>query len=283
MLCPVSGVQCSPMTQPDSLDALRIEIEQKREFVARMEQERTDIELEIAAFEVNYNAEVKPLQDELDAITLHIQEYKLRNELLRFRGNRLSAVQLEAEVELRLHGRRTQATFSDTPPAHARQRWEGALRTAGLDIVTKAELKSLYRELAKRFHPDLAANDLERESHGARMAEINDAYARGDLEALRHAADESDMRASLPPSLADLLAERDRLDALIIRLRQDMAELNRDPLMLLKIDTSLARHSGRDLLAEMATDIHIKIVEQRGVLNKLIAQFRELVEQVGLV
>jgi len=271
------------MKQADSLDALRTEIEQKREFVARMEQERTDIELEIAAFEVTYNAEVKPLQDELDAITLHIQEYELRNELLRFRGSRLSAVQLEAEVELRLHGQRTQATFSDTSPPHARQRWEGTLRTAGLDIVTKAELKSLYRELAKRFHPDLAANDLERGSHGARMAEINDAYARGDLEALRRAADESDVRASLPPTLAELLAERDRLDALIIRLRQDIAELNRDPLMLLKIDTTLARHGGRDLLAEMATDIHIKIVERRGVLDKLIAEFRALVEQAGLV
>jgi len=271
------------MKQADSLDALRTEIEQKREFVARMEQERTDIELEIAAFEVTYNAEVKPLQDELDAITLHIQEYELRNELLCFRGSRLSAVQLEAEVELRLHGQRTQATFSDTSPPHARQRWEGTLRTAGLDIVTKAELKSLYRELAKRFHPDLAANDLERESHGARMAEINDAYARGDLEALRRAAEESDVRAPLPPTLAELLAERDRLDALIIRLRQDIAELNRDPLMLLKIDTTLARHGGRDLLAEMATDIHIKIVERRGVLDKLIAEFRALVEQAGLV
>ena len=271
------------MTHADSLDELRTEIEQKREFVARMEQERTDLELEIAAFEVTYNAEVKPLQDELDAITLHIQEYELRNELLRFRGSRLSAVQLEGEVELRLRGQRTQATFSDTPPAYARQRWEGNLRTTGLDIVTKAELKSLYRELAKRFHPDLATNDLERESHGARMAQINDAYARGDLDALRRAADESDVRASLPPTLAELLAERDRLDALIIRLRQDIAELNRDPLMLLKIDTTLARHSRRNLLAEMATDIHIKIVERRGVLNKLIAEFRELVEQVGLV
>jgi hypothetical protein len=271
------------MTPANSLDALQAEIEQKREFAARMEQERTDIELEIAAFEATYNAEVKPLQDELDAITLHIQEYELRNELLRFRGSRLGAVQLEAEVELRLHGQRPQATSGDIPPTHARQRWEGPLGTAGLDIVTKAELKSLYRELAKRFHPDLAANDLERESHSARMAQINDAYARGDLESLRRAADESDVRASLPPTLAELLAERDRLDALIIRLRQDIAELNRDPLMLLKIDTSLARHSGRDLLAEMATDVHIKIVERRGVLNKLIAEFRELVEQVGLV
>jgi hypothetical protein len=271
------------MKQTDSLDALRTEIEQKREFVARLEQERTDFELEIAAFEVTYNAEVKPLQDELDAINLHIQEYELRNELLRFRGSRLSAVQLEAEVELRLLGQHTQATFSDAPPPHARQRWESAPPSSEPDIVTKSELKSLYRELAKRFHPDLATNDRERGAHGARMAEINDAYARGDLEALRHAADESDVRASLPPTLAELLAERDRLDALIIRLRQDIAELNRDPLMLLKIDTTLARHSRRDLLAEMATNVHIKIVERRGELNRLIAEFRALVDQVGLV
>ena len=274
------------MKQADSLDALRTEIEQKREFVARLEQERTDLQLEIAAFEVTYNAEVKPLQDELDAINLHIREYELRNELLRFRGSRLSAVQLEAEVELRQRGQHTQAAFSDTPPPHARPRWESTPHPVEPDIVTKAELKSLYRELAKRFHPDLAANDLEREAHGARMAEINDAYARGDLEAMRRAAAlprGSDVRASLPPTLAELLAERDRLDALVIRLRQDIAELNRDPLVLLKIDTTLARHSRRDLLAEMATDIHIKIVERRGVLNKLIAEFRELVEQVGLV
>jgi len=271
------------MKQADSLDALRTEIEQKREFVARLEQERTDFELEIAAFEVTYNAEVKPLQDELDTINLHIQEYELRNELLRFRGSRLSAVQLEAEVELRLHGQHTQATFSDTPPPHARQRWEGAPPSSEPDVVTKAKLKSLYRELAKRFHPDLVTNDLEREAHGARMAEINDAYARSDLESLRRAADESDVRTSLPPTLAELLAERDRLDALIIRLRQDIAELNRDPLMLLKIDTTLARHSRRDLLAEMATNVHIKIVERRGELSRLIAEFRTLVDQVGLV
>ncbi len=86
----------------------------------------------------------------------------------------------------------------------------------------------------------------------------------------------------MPPTLAELLAERDRLDALIVRLRQDIAELNRDPLMLLKIDVALARHARRDLLAEMATELHIKLVERRGALYRLIAEFRELVEQMGL-
>ena len=115
------------------------------------------------------------------------------------------------------------------------------------------------------------------------MAEINDAYARGDLDALRRAAGAPHIAPPLPPTQAELLAERDRLDALIVRLRQDIAELNRDPLMLLKIDAALARHARRDLLAEMATELHIQLVEWRGVLDRLIAEFRALVEQVGLV
>ena len=275
------------MKQTSEFDALRAEVEQKREAVARLEQERTDLELEIIAFERLYNAEVKPIQAELDETEHHIAEYELRNELLRFRGNRLSAGQLEAEVELRLRRRFDQNQAYATPPPHARAWQESApdtLDTKPLDLNTidKNQIKSLYRELAKRFHPDLAADDAEREARSAHMAEINAAYASGDLATLRRKASASGARPKLPPTLAELLAERDRLDALVIRLRQDIAELNHDPLMTLKIDASLARHDGRDLVAEMATDLHIKLVERRGVLNRLIAEFRELVEQVGL-
>jgi hypothetical protein len=269
------------MRQTDELASLQAEIEQKREFVARLEQERTDLELEIAVFEVEYNAQVKPLQDELDAVKLHIEEYEQRNELLRFRGNRLSAMQLEAEVEMRIGAHHRPAEDDYAPSPYTRQKWESVSPQPGGAV--KTQLKSFYRELAKRFHPDLTADEAEREARGVRMAEINEAYARGDLEALRRMAGQSDVRPKLPPTLAELLAERDRLDALVIRLRQDIAELNRDPLMLLKIDAALARHDKRDLLAEMATDLHIQLVEQRGALNRLIAEFRELVEQVGLI
>jgi hypothetical protein len=268
------------MTQADSLEAVQADIEHKRELVARLEQERADLELEIAAFEVRYNAEVKPIQDDLDAVRHHIEEYTVRCELVRFRGNQISPGQLEAEVELRLGGRQTHPSEDFTPHA---PRWEGAPPPSEPDVSTRAELKSLYRELAKRFHPDLAMGDVEREAHGRRMAEINDVYARGDLEGLRRLADQSHVQPALPPTLAELLAERDRLDALVVSLRQDLAALNRDPLLLLKIDAALARRSGRDLLAEMATDLHIQLVERRGVLNRLIAEFRELIEQAGLV
>jgi len=268
------------MKQADSLEAVWAEIEPKRELVARLEQECTDLELEIAEFEVLYNAEVKPVQDELEAVKLHIEEYQARNEIVRLWGNRISPGQLEAEVKLRLDVHRVQAAADDIPIPQA-PKWQGAPPST-VPAVTKAELKSLYRELAKRFHPDLAVSEVERAAHGQRMADINDAYARGDLEGLRHAASQSGVRPTLPPTLAELLAERDRLDALIVRLRQDIARLNRDPLMLLKIDAALARHSGHDLLAEMATELHIQLVERRGALNRLIAEFRELIEQVGL-
>jgi hypothetical protein len=267
---------------PDELRTLHDEIAQKRETVARLEQERTDLELELAAFEVAYNAAVKPLQDELEAVNRHIEEYEARNQLVRLYGNQLSPTQLEAEVALRLGKSFTPTPIQDTPGAYVRDKWENMPLAAEADAVTKAELKSLYRELAKRFHPDLAPQGTEREAHTARMAEINAAYARGDLASLRRTATESGSQPKLPPTLAELLAERDRLDALVVRLRQDIAELNRDPLMLLKIDAALARHSGHDLLAETAIEVHVKLVERRGTLERLIAQFRELVEQVGL-
>jgi hypothetical protein len=274
------------MKKADPLDALRAHIEQKREAVARLEQELADLTLEIAAFERVYNTEVEPFQAELEATELHIAEYELRNELLRFRGDRLNPSQLEAEVELQLRARQRPSEACTASPPHTRQAQEdpSAQITAPdeTEPIAKAERKSLYRELAKRYHPDLAADDAEREARGARMAAINEAYARGDLETLRRLAAGSDLQPKLPPTLAELLAEQDRLDALIVRLRQDIAEMNRDPLMLLKLDVTLARHDGRDLLAEMATDLHIKIVERRGTLNRLIAEFRELVEQVGL-
>jgi len=41
-------------------------------------------------------------------------------------------------------------------------------------------LKKLYREVAKRVHPDLATEESERQRRHELMAEANRAYAEGD-------------------------------------------------------------------------------------------------------
>ncbi len=56
----------------------------------------------------------------------------------------------------------------------------------------RAAEKRLFRQLAKRFHPDLAEGMLAREYATTMMAAVNDAYQTGDVSALRNLAGELD-------------------------------------------------------------------------------------------
>ncbi|MGQ9555648.1 MAG: exonuclease domain-containing protein [Anaerolineae bacterium] len=72
-------------------------------------------------------------------------------------------------------------------PFTAHDALEDARMTARLlrHMARDAELKALYREVAKLVHPDLATDQVERERRTRVMAEANAAYERGDVETLR--------------------------------------------------------------------------------------------------
>lgn len=63
----------------------------------------------------------------------------------------------------------------------------------------KTAAKRLYRELARRFHPDLAHDSAERAYRTSIMAAINNAYSNRNVQALRDLAGELD-----PATVADL-------------------------------------------------------------------------------
>lgn len=52
------------------------------------------------------------------------------------------------------------------------------------------EARKLYRELARRCHPDLVTDPTERERRDTFLSRVNQAYARGDAEELRALAEE---------------------------------------------------------------------------------------------
>src|ERR1035438_4594398 len=56
--------------------------------------------------------------------------------------------------------------------------------------IASTELKTLYREVAKRVHPDLATDEADRHKREQLMAEANAAYQRGDADALRRILEE---------------------------------------------------------------------------------------------
>jgi len=255
------------------------ELNARRDQAARLEQERADLEIEINAFRQTYLARVGPAQAELDALELHIAEYRVRNDLVRLRGRGLTPAQLEADVDWELRGRRAQFEGYQESVRQA-----APAPDADLEPTVRSDLRALYRDLAKRAHPDLALDEADRAERGSWMADINAAYARADVEALQALA----QRAAAPGAVdatwdaKRLRTEIERLDTVIAALRADIAELNRSDWLAMKLDAALARWRGIDWFEHARRATQRRAAERRVELDTLIAEFRDRVREAGL-
>jgi DnaJ-domain-containing protein 1 len=132
-------------------------------------------------------------------------------------------------------------------------------------------LKKLYREVAKRIHPDLATNEEERQRRQHLMAEANQAYEDGDEERLRailHGWESSHesvqgggVAADLIRTIRKIFQSQERLKA----IQDEIEALQETDLYQIKIKVMMAQKAGRDLLAEMAShlDKQIAAAKQR--------------------
>ncbi|HKZ84968.1 MAG TPA: J domain-containing protein [Anaerolineae bacterium] len=260
---------------------LQREVEARRAQAARLEQERVDLQVEIEAFRLAYLSHAGAAQAELQALEIHIAEYQLRNELMRLRGKFLSASQLEAEVDWQMRRRREEFTAYQDSVFRAER--ETSQPPPAPDPATQNDLKSLYRDLAKRAHPDLATDDAERASRGALMVEINAAYRRSDLTALKAIfARSSDSGQEVPDDMERLRAEITRLDGLISKIRAEIADLNRSDWMTMKLDAALARARGIDWFELARRQTEMRAAERRAELDDLIVEFMDRVRSAGL-
>jgi hypothetical protein len=272
-----------PATMPD-VTQLENEVLALREQLARLEQEHADLRGELHEFELLYSARVGPIEAQLAEAQLHLDEYRLRIELVQWRGKSLSPIQLEAEVEHRLRAERERAEAIHANADSARS----FVPPPPIDPAADLDLKQAYRESAKRTHPDLAADENDRAIRSQRMTDVNALYARQDLAGLRQVLQQLETRRltqgeTSEQRLARLKDERLRLDAAIRHVKAEIADLNRDPLMVLKLEAALGRSRGRDVLAEVAQQTQTKLLEAERELQELIAKFRELAEAAGLM
>src|SRR5512139_1753561 len=165
-----------PTTPMPDVDQLEGDVLALREQLARLEQEDADLRVELHDFELMYNARVGPIEAQLAEAQLHIDEYRLRIELVQWRGKSLSPIQLEAEVEHRLRDQRERAEAIHANADFARS----FVPPPPIDPAADLDLKQVYRELAKRTHPDLATDEADRTVRSQRMAGINALYAKQD-------------------------------------------------------------------------------------------------------
>jgi hypothetical protein len=137
------------------------------------------------------------------------------------------------------------------------------------------KLKKLYREVARKFHPDLASCDQERLHRNQLMVEVNRAYETGEEEKLalllEAGADLEAIETGAAMSAERILLIRKIADAKqrLVALEGDAAEITSSELYRLKLRVDNADELGVDLFTDLIMQVDRQITKARHRLNAL--------------
>jgi hypothetical protein len=212
----------------DEWDALRVRMNALEALLGDRRAEFARVESDLRTFEVSYRHKVGTLHEQLEKLELAIAAAEL-GEISKLVGHDSGAA-----------GGRRAATTPESRPRY-----------------TSDAIRSLFRDVAKAIHPDLASDDAARDRRHALMIEANRAYALGDEEQLRFilqawerspdavlGSDPGAMRMRLVRRIAQIEEELDTIAA-------DVAALRDSPLGKLKAMVDEAAARGKDLVRDM--------------------------------
>lgn len=127
------------------------------------------------------------------------------------------------------------------------------------------EMKQLYREVAKRVHPDLTSDREDRAKRQQLMAEANEAYERGDESKLMkilteyECSPESVQGEGAGAELIRVIRRISQARGRLSEIEAEMQELLRSDLYQLKSRIDEAQVHGRDVWKEMVDKVEEQI------------------------
>lgn len=207
---------------------------------------------EVAAFNSRYLNSVGRLFAELDEIEREIAELRAR-----LKPHDSAAINAARKA-------REKANESTRAVNEARQ--------GATEFKPTAEIKQLYREAARRFHPDRALDDEDRARRNEIMTKINVAYQNNDLAELQRLIEETgylpdeikgeDVPAKLIRAIRRIAQIKSRLAA----LDAEIAQIKSSEIYVLKMKVEEEEATGGDPLAELAHQISAQIASARATL-----------------
>ncbi|MEE9513369.1 MAG: J domain-containing protein, partial [Anaerolineales bacterium] len=224
----------------------------------------SDTQADLERFEREYEVQVGTLQQRLISLEAEVEQARLRAAHRAQWGDRADTPDFNADSAEQF--RRTWAP---------REKLSEPPLPEPVSEETKAELKQLFRALAKRFHPDLVTDPEEKRRREKVMAQVNDAYAAQNLSAMKKLAQKPD-RPEEPATktreqiVVDLKAEIVRLDRVILALNRQLQDLINSHTVRLMLEVSIAERNGSNLLAEMAADIRTDIARLEVELASIV-------------
>ncbi len=219
-----------PEQPGDDLDTLRARVAELEAVLDARASDADRINRELDMLAARYRQQVGTLHEELDQLELEIAEAELG----------------ELSKQVADVGPAANATQSPAPagPAPAPR-------------FTSDVVRTLFRDVARAIHPDLARDEHTRDRRHALMIQANRAYALRDEDELRrileawdrspeavHGSDPGAMRLRLERRLA-------QIDEHLDRYASDLATMQASSLYELKTMVDEAATRGQDLVAEM--------------------------------
>jgi hypothetical protein len=232
-----------------------------RSALAEREADVAQFRAQLKVFEVRYLQRVGVLYAELDEIAARITE---------------------REVDL---------YDSDSARRRAQEARERAQETHEAAFGAEQEpeefdpspsLKTLFREVARRVHPDFASDEAEQKHFTLLMTRANQAYSRGDAETLQRMLDDH-LEVNAAVAEEGDSAALIRLARQIEHAERDIAALDREQQTLiaseigqLYTNAEAAAREDRDLLAELAAGLRERIADAQYRLEFVTRQVSAL-------
>ena len=226
----------------------REELAGVRGALAERELELADLRAQLKSFEGHYLRQVGVLYAELDDWEAKIAEIEA--------SLRPSPTASQQAQETRKRAEEThEATHGEASKAR--------------DFQPSADLRSLFRETAKRLHPDFAKDEADRLLRTRLMAQANAAYSQGDAEALQRILDEfgnspeSVQGEGVGAELVRIIRQIHQARKNIAAIENELSSLRASEIAQLKQDVEKAEKEGRDLLAELEASVQVRIADAK--------------------
>jgi predicted nucleic acid-binding Zn-ribbon protein len=222
----------------------REELAGVRGALAERELELADLRAQLRSFEGRYLRQVGVLYAELDNWEAKI-----------------------AQIEASLNPSPTTSQRAQESRKRAEETHEATHGEASKarDFQPSADLKSLFRETAKRLHPDFAKDEADRLLRTHLMAQANVAYSQGDAEALQRILDEfgnspeSVQGEGVGAELVRIIRQIHQARKNIAAIENELNSLRASEIAQLKQDAEAAQRQKRNLLDELAADVRERI------------------------
>lgn len=268
----------APTSDELELARLQVELESRRNELERLEAKRDTLEIALTRFAADVKVRIGDLKDEIRHIRHELEE--MRQRIARLRADPMATpadVERDVAEEMAQAEAELNGEFINPNNGHSHARRNRPTRSMS-SIETEAEVLRLYRELAKRHHPDLARSAAERERRTELMLRINVAYRDRDLPTLQSIYLEVQLDSPLSPE--ELCRQR------LSWTRHEIARFDREiRSIIMRMETLTgtdtytlwqSEERGEAALEELAARTRQRLSRERERLDEASAQYDRL-------